>query len=191
MRHLRARWKFAQNLSEMGEKAPSARRATGCSPTTCRGKTGEKGLTPPAPRPCAGPQKGRFGESTDGGGLITRAGSHSSNTLPRVAFAAQLASFGEFGSGTLIVAIERICGGEGASHTVPRRKGTFSFFEPKDRVVDIRLEQMGFANPKIPIAEQRIARAEPNGLLQERNSLLNRPDVDLASADIGNPGSRT
>src|ERR1700730_1705731 len=44
---------------------------------------------------------------------------------------------------------------------------------------------MYLPNPETPKADPRIAGTEADGLLHKRDRLLYRPDIDLASADIG------
>ena len=56
-------------------------------------------------------------------------------------------------------------------------------FEPVDRLVRVRLQQMHERDLPIPKAERGITRAEPNGLLYQRDRLLYRPAIELALAE--------
>ena len=84
--------------------------------------------------------------------------------------AAQPAGFGEFGGGEFGVAFEGIGGGEAAAKEWCGRIGAARFFEPDDRLVGARLQQMREPDPVIPIADAGIAGAEADGLLQRAGS---------------------
>src|SRR3984893_328059 len=56
-------------------------------------------------------------------------------------------------------------------------------FEPQDRLVGARLQQMHEPNPGIPKSNVKIAGAEPEGLLLERDYLLYGPGQPLAPAE--------
>ena len=58
-------------------------------------------------------------------------------------------------------------------------------FEPRDRLVGARLQQMDDANPEIPDTEQIIARAETDGLLVQRDCILDQARLKLAPAQRG------
>src|SRR4051812_30721437 len=48
----------------------------------------------------------------------------------------------------------------------------------------VRLQQMGKTDPVAPIAEIVIARAKTDGLLLQRDRVLDRPDQQLAPAQV-------
>jgi hypothetical protein len=52
------------------------------------------------------------------------------------------------------------------------RIGAARPFEPQDRLVGARLQQMDEPNPKIPTGDLGVAGAEPDGLLLERDYFL-------------------
>src|SRR6266852_1414111 len=63
------------------------------------------------------------------------------------------------------------------------RHGAARLFEPNDRLVRARPQQMRLRDLAIPNAELRITGAEPYGLLHERDRLLYRPGFKLALAE--------
>ena len=65
------------------------------------------------------------------------------------------------------------------------RTGVARLFEPEDRLISMRLQQMYVPNPLIPNGDSRIARAEADGLLDERDHLLYRPGQEFAPAESG------
>ena len=69
--------------------------------------------------------------------------------------------------------------------------GTARLFEPEDRLVDMGLQQMGFANTEIPIMERWVPRTEPDGLLLRRDRVLDLPDVGQRSRATGITGQLT
>src|SRR6516164_2269085 len=87
---------------------------------------------------------------------------------------------GEFRSGAFGVASEGIGGGEAAALDRYTRQGVARFFEPHDRLVGVRLQQMYGTNEVAKRADAGITRAQANGLLHERDHLVDRPDVELA-----------
>ena len=58
------------------------------------------------------------------------------------------------------------------------------FFEPNDRLVCARFQQMHSPYPVITIVDSGIAGAESDGLLEEWDHLLYRPGVKLAPAEL-------
>src|SRR5215472_16216550 len=97
--------------------------------------------------------------------------------------AVQPPGLGEFGHGTFGFASEGIGGGEAAAKDRCGRHGAARFFEPDYRLVGVRLQQMRGSNQVVERADAGIARAEANGLLDERDHLLYRPGVELAPAE--------
>ncbi len=69
--------------------------------------------------------------------------------------AAQPAGFGEFGGGAFGLAFEGIGGGELGVNERMCRIGAARLFEPDDRLVGARLQQMHVPNPEIPNADRR------------------------------------
>src|ERR1700730_300295 len=72
------------------------------------------------------------------------------------------------------------------------RNGIACPFQPDDRLVGARLQQMNVPDPRIPISYVGVAGAEADGLLLGRDRLLYRPGEALAPAEIGysnHPGS--
>ena len=124
----------------------------------------------------------RLGEGEDGRRLVACVRPEPGDARPRT-FPSQPPGFGELRGGAVGLAFEGIGGGEVAVDVRECLIRGARLLEPEDRIVDMRLQQMGFADPKIPICNGRIARAEAGGLVQERNSLAYRADVDLAPAE--------
>ena len=58
-------------------------------------------------------------------------------------------------------------------------------FQPADRVLRVRLQQMRSPDLVVPDPELRITGAEPDGPLYERDRLLDRAGVELALAESG------
>ena len=73
--------------------------------------------------------------------------------LEKRSVAAQPTGFGEFGGGAFGLAFEGIGGGEVGVNVRKSRIGAARLFEPEDRLVDARLQQMREPNPKIPNAD--------------------------------------
>ena len=63
------------------------------------------------------------------------------------------------------------------------RSSVARLFEPDDRLVRVRLQQMHHPDLLIENADEGIAGAEPDGLLLERDRLLYRPGEELALAE--------
>jgi hypothetical protein len=66
-----------------------------------------------------------------------------------------------------------------------RRIGFARLFEPHNRLVGTRLQQMGDPDPGIHIADEGIAGAEAEGLFLQRNYLLYWSGVQLAISESG------
>src|SRR5215831_4859767 len=96
---------------------------------------------------------------------------------------AQPPGLGEFGGGALGLAVKAVGGSEPGTDGWYFRTGTARFFEPQDCLVRARLQQMHEPNLPIPNAEQRIAWAEPDGALDQRDRLLDRAAIELALAE--------
>ena len=77
----------------------------------------------------------------------------------------QPAGFGEFGGGAFGVAFERVGGGEPCMRSRMNGIGVTRLFEPRDRLVGARLQQVDCANSLIPNTDQRITGAKAEGLL--------------------------
>ena len=82
------------------------------------------------------------------------------------------ASPSSFGSGAFGFAAEGVCSGEAAAREREGRHGAIRLFEPDDRLVCVRLQQMHSSNEIVVPADAGIARAEANGLLPERDHLI-------------------
>ena len=65
------------------------------------------------------------------------------------------------------------------------RIGVTRLFEPGDRLIGTRLQQMHASELEIPKADLRIAAAEPDDALHERDYLLYRTSEQLAKAEAG------
>jgi len=65
------------------------------------------------------------------------------------------------------------------------RIGGARLFEPNNRLLGARLQQMNHANSPVPITDVGITRAEADGLLLGRKRLLCRPGVKFARAECG------
>jgi hypothetical protein len=63
------------------------------------------------------------------------------------------------------------------------RVGNARLFEPEDRLVNARFEQMGFANPEIISVDLWIARTKADGSLLGWDELLYRPGHEFAPAE--------
>src|SRR6516225_6830146 len=98
-------------------------------------------------------------------------------------FAAQPAGFGEFGGGAFSLASEGISGGEAAPNEWCGRHVAARFFEPDDRLVEMRLQQMHGPNQQVANADQRIAGAQADGFLRERDHILYRSAIELAPGE--------
>jgi len=57
-----------------------------------------------------------------------------------------------------------------------------ALFEPDDRLVDARLQQMHHPDGPVPNTDLRIPRATADGLLHQRDHLINRTGEELALA---------
>ena len=71
-------------------------------------------------------------------------------------------------------------GGEQGMHERHFRGGATRPFEPRDRLVRARLQQMHMPDPHIKIADAGIARTEPDGLLREWDYFIHRLGQQLA-----------
>ena len=91
--------------------------------------------------------------------------------------AAQSPGFGEFSGGELAFASEGIGSRKAAAMCRYTGQGATCLFEPVDRLVGLRLQQMHGSNQEIERANERIARAEANGLLHERGHLVQRTEA--------------
>src|SRR6516165_5240805 len=98
--------------------------------------------------------------------------------------AVQPPGLGEFGHSTFGFASEGIGGGETAARERCGWHDAARFFEPDDCLVGARLQQMHVPNQMVERADAGIARAEANGLLDQRDHLLYRPDGELAPAEM-------
>ena len=70
-------------------------------------------------------------------------------------------------------------GEENMSHGMSRIRVT-RFFEPEDRCIEARLQQMHNPNPPIPVGDLAVSGAEANGLLHKRDYFLYGPGLQLA-----------
>src|SRR6516165_9087006 len=93
---------------------------------------------------------------------------------------AQAARLDEFGGGTLAIACQCIGGCKPGARPRQPRIGVARPFEPGDRVVDARFQQMDHADPPTPIRQARITWAETDRLLLSRDRLLDRTSEKLA-----------
>jgi len=59
------------------------------------------------------------------------------------------------------------------------RYGTARFFEPDDRLLDASLQQMHGPDQVVPRTDVGIAGAETNGLLSERDHLVQQPGEEF------------
>jgi hypothetical protein len=64
----------------------------------------------------------------------------------------------------------------------PHWTGVARLFQPYNRLIDVRLQQMCVPYPAIHTAGVRIARVEAEGLLLQRDYLLYGPTINLHSA---------
>src|SRR6266446_7588074 len=94
--------------------------------------------------------------------------------------AAQPPGFGEFGGAVAGIGRSE----KGASMRMLREAAT-CLFEPDDRVVQPRLQQIYFAGSDISHPNEGIARAQANELLLECDRVLQRPCKVLALAEAG------
>jgi hypothetical protein len=62
------------------------------------------------------------------------------------------------------------------------RTGIARFFEPADRLLGARLQQMDRPDQLIPVSDPGVAGATAQGLLLERDHLVYRSRVELAQA---------
>ena len=76
--------------------------------------------------------------------------------------------FGELRCGAFCFSSEGISGSEAAA----TRRGVARFFEPDDRLVGVRLQEMHGSNQVIERPNDRITRAEANGLLHQQDHLV-------------------
>src|SRR5213075_1782864 len=97
----------------------------------------------------------------------------------------QPAGFGELGRGAFALALDAIGGGEKEMGRRVCRIGAARLFKPSDRFVGARLQQMRMPDHTPPRAEVGIARTEADGLLDERDHLLDRPGIKLALPETG------
>lgn len=63
--------------------------------------------------------------------------------------------------------------------------GITRLFEPRDRLVSARLQQVNVSKVLIPVAYERVARTQAECLLLQWDCLLKRADPKLAISDIG------
>src|SRR6516165_10060254 len=96
---------------------------------------------------------------------------------------AQPAGFGEFGGGTLGVSFEAIGRSEEGVHKRQLRNGVACSFEPRDRLVGARLQQIYVPNRAIKMADAGVAGTEPDGLLLKRDYFFYRPSRQLAPCE--------
>ena len=80
-------------------------------------------------------------------------------------FTSQPSGFGEFARGAVQVAAEGIGGGEFDAYERFGRTGAAASFEPDDRLIGARLEQMHHPNRAVPSTDLGVAGAEADGLL--------------------------
>jgi hypothetical protein len=115
-----------------------------------------------------------FAQALEISGLVQRAdlrhseisdGLQAGDARPTIVADHQPAGFGEFGGGAGGLAFEGIGGGELGVRLVMSRIGVAPLFEPDDRLVRTRLQQMHLPDLGIPIAELGITGAEPDGSL--------------------------
>src|SRR5262249_50282240 len=102
-----------------------------------------------------------------------------------VIIAAQIAGLGEFCRSAFGFAPEGIGGSEASVNIGQSGTGAARLLEPVDRLVDTRLQQVRQADPAKPYPNHRIARAEANGLPDERDIFFDRSRIELALAEIG------
>ena len=95
--------------------------------------------------------------------------------------------FGEFGGGAFDIAFEGVGGGEATVMGRYGGNGRARSFEPEDRVVGARLQQMRSANLAVPPADARIAGAKADacsasGIASsgEPASILHQPSPIIA-----------
>jgi hypothetical protein len=74
---------------------------------------------------------------------------------------------GEFESGPLDIPFKRVGGSEPGVMERICRIGSARSFEPEDRLVDPRLNQIRLPDPAVPQVDTLIPRAETDGLLVE------------------------
>src|SRR5215472_12154343 len=86
----------------------------------------------------------------------------------------QPSRFSEFSGGAFGLADQGVGGGEDGATDRMCRHGVARLFEPDDRLVCARLQQMHSPNRLVPNAELRIAGAEPDSPLYERDRLFYR-----------------
>jgi len=96
---------------------------------------------------------------------------------------AEPAGLRKFRGSALVLAKERIGSGEISAKDWMSRNRIPRLFEPDDRFLGARLQQMRHSYLLEPNAELRITRAEPDGTLDERDRLFDRPGVELALAE--------
>ena len=99
--------------------------------------------------------------------------------------AAEPARLGEFGGGAVLVADQRIGRGQPGMRTGQTRVCAARPFQPEDRLVNPRLQQVDHADPPIPIRQPRIARTEADRLLLRRDRFLDPARQELAYPEIG------
>jgi len=63
------------------------------------------------------------------------------------------------------------------------RTGSARLFEPDDRLVGARLQQMHHSDSTVPGADIGVAGTKPYGLLHERGHFLYRPGGELAQSE--------
>src|SRR6516164_7549954 len=103
----------------------------------------------------------------------------------RITTTAQTARLGEFGGGAFGLAFEHKSGSEPGVMDRISRKGASRLFEPDDRLIGMRLEQMRDPDPQIPDTDVWIARAEVDRFFFERDCLVDRSGQQLARAQTG------
>ena len=108
-----------------------------------------------------------------------RIGLQMGDTCKKIA-GAQPAGFSEFGGSAFAVTFEGIGRRKVAANVRLGRHGAARFFEPPDRLVGLRLQQMHDPNLVVTNADQRIAGAEADGLLRQWDHLLYRPGIEFA-----------
>ena len=80
---------------------------------------------------------------------------------------------GELDSGSVGIPSEAVGGGEIRPDHRMCRVLAACLFEPGDRLICVRLQEMHVANLLVPNAERRVTRAEPDSTLDEGDRLIN------------------
>jgi hypothetical protein len=98
--------------------------------------------------------------------------------------ALSLRASARFGDGASGLAIQGIGGGEVGVNEGQCWIRSARLFEPEDRPVGARLQQMNATDPVLPEADELVAAAEADELLDERNYLIDRSGEQFAPADV-------